>query len=373
MSRIVPTLRTSCLLVLASTLTLAQGPGRGRPAAPGPQGLPDGPGKATVQKACGSTCHGPQIVAGKGYSRESWTAVINGMIARGAKVEASEFNEVLEYLTKNLPPRTGTAGAGGAGFIGAGPDDAHVVDAEAAERGKSVYVAECVTCHGNKARGGADSLPPANRGADLVRSLVVLKDRYGAVIGDFLKKGHPTQSGKASSSISGADIIDLAHFLHQKVADTLRSGPYSKPINVLTGNVAAGKEYFNGAGGCASCHSPTTDLAGIGTRYDPVTIQQKFLFPRSFAARRGGGPAPVAKPVTVQVTPAGGKPVSGVLVHRDDFNVSLRDAAGEYYSWQRSPSLKVEVTDPYARHVELLDQYTDKNMHDIVAYLETLK
>ena len=111
---------------------------RARPPAPVPRGLPDGPGKETVQRACGSSCHGPQIVSSKGYSRQNWTAVVNGMISRGAKASAEEFGEIVDYLAKNLPPRTGTPGAGGVGFIGAGPDDAHIVDAAAAERGKSI-------------------------------------------------------------------------------------------------------------------------------------------------------------------------------------------------------------------------------------------
>lgn len=362
-------------LLLAPFLTAtlaAQGP-RGVPPRPVSRALPDGPGKNIVQSVCGATCHGPEIVAVKGYSRNNWAAVVNGMISRGAKASAAEFGEIVDYLAKNLPPRTGTPGAGGAGFIGAGPDDAHVVDTAAAERGKSTYVAECITCHGNKGRGGPDSLPPPQRGADLVRSLVVLKDRYGAVIGDFLKKGHPTQGGKPSASIQGAQLTDLAHFLHLKVTDTLRSGPYSEVINVLVGDVKAGQEYFAGAGGCNKCHSPTGDLAGVGRKYEPPMLQQKFLFPRTFGFARGGRGISAAKPVTLKVTPAGGATVSGVLVHLDDFNVSLRDAAGDYHSWKRTPALKVEKNDPYAAHVELLDKYTDKNMHDIVAYLETLK
>lgn len=215
------------------------------------------------------------------------------------------------------------------------------------------------------------------RGADLVRSLVVLKDRYGATIGDFLKKGHPMQSGKPSASIQGAQLADLAHFLHLKVADTLRSGPFNGPVNVLTGNKADGKTSFEGAGGCTSCHSVTGDLAGIGAKYDPVTLQQKFLFLRSFAFGRGGrggagaGPKP-PKPVTLKVT-SGGKTVEGALVHLDDFHVSLRDANGDYHSWARTAGVTVVKNDPYATRHAMLDKYTDKNMHYTVVYLESVK
>jgi len=355
--------------LIAGTLAAQRPPA---PAAMKPT-LPDGPGRQVVQQACGSTCHGAEIVAGKGYSRDNWATVVNSMIARGAKASGTEFGEIVDYLTKNLPPRTGKAGAGGVGFIGSGPDDAHLVDGEAAERGKSVYVAECITCHGNRARGGPDSLPPPQRGADLVRSLVVLKDRYGATIAEFLKKGHPMQSGKPSASLDGPQVLDLAHFLHLKVNDTLRSGPFSEVINVLTGDAKAGAEYFNGAGGCNKCHSVTGNLAGVGKKYDPPALQQKFLFPKSFSVGRGGRGVSSTKPVTLKVTPAGGKTVSGVLLYLDDFNVSLRDDAGEYHTWTRSSGLKVEKSDPYQAHIDLLDKYTDKNMHDIVAYLETLK
>lgn len=355
------------LTTLFAATVAAQGP-RGGPPKPAARALPDGAGKEIVQRVCGATCHGVEIVSGKGYSRDNWSNVVNGMVARGAKASSSEFGEIVEYLAKNLPPRSGTAGAGGPGFIGAGPDDAHLVDPEAAERGKVIYNAECVSCHGSAARGGKQD------GTDIVRSLVVLKDRYGASIGTFLKlKKHPTQSGRPSASIEGTQVIDLAHFLHLKVTDTLRSGPYSQPINVLTGNAKAGQEYFNGAGGCAKCHSPTGDLAGVGKKYEPTTLQQKFLFPRTFGFGRGATAVAPPKPVTLAVTPAGGKTVSGELVHLDDFNVALRDAAGEYRSWKRTPSIKVVKNDPYAAHIELLDKYTDTNMHDIVAYLETLK
>lgn len=137
--------------------------------------------------------------------------------------------------------------------------------------------------------------------------------------------------------------------------------------NVLTGDAKAGAAYFNGAGRCGSCHSPTGDLAHIASRLDPPALQQRFLFPG------GGRGGPAGKPVTVTITPVSGVPVTGTLLELDDFNVSLRDSAGEYRSFKRTPALKVVKHDPAEAHHELLDKYTDKNIHDTVAYLETLK
>ncbi len=108
---------------------------------------------------------------------------------------------------------------------------------------------------------------------------------------------------------------------------------------------------------------------------DPPTLQQRFLFPGGGGGRggRGGPAASTRSQVTVTVTPASGAAVSGVLVGMDDFNVALRDSSGEYHSFKRTPAVKVVKNDPLQAHHELLDKYTDKNMHDIVAYLETLK
>ncbi len=341
--------------------------------------FPNAPGKETVQKVCGG-CHGAEVIVPKGMSRQEWSQVIARMITRGAKGTDEEFAQVLDYLAANFPPgktlgavAAPTAGrAPGAGarprgpsMMGAGADDKHVVDPAAADRGKSIYIAQCITCHGNKARG-------SENGPDLVRSLVILHDRYGSELGPFLRKGHPMQSGRPSSSLTETQIADLSHFLHQKVYDTLRSGPYSQVINVLTGDAKAGEAYFNGAGRCNTCHSPTGDLAGIAKKYDPPTLQQRFLFPRMIGFGRGRTVAR-SKPVAVTVTPPSGQPVSGTLISLDDFNVSLRDAAGDYRSWKRTPDLKIVKKDPYEAHEKLLDQYTDKDIHDVVAYLETLK
>ncbi len=234
----------------------------------------------------------------------------------------------------------------------AGPTERQSIDNAAVNRGRTVYAQYCINCHGSNVKGG-------DNGPDLIRSVVVLRDRLGNDIGPAMKKldGHP-------KDLTSAQIVDLSHFLHQRIEATSSNRNTNQPPNVLTGNVEAGKTYFNGAGKCSTCHSPTGDLARIGTRYTPINLQQRFLFP---SVARGG------KTTEVTVTPASGKAITGTLVRIDDFDVSLRDAGGEFLTFRRGPNVKVEVRDPLAAHHELLDQYTDADMHNIVAYLESLK
>jgi cytochrome c oxidase cbb3-type subunit 3 len=385
-------------------------------------------------KAC-ARCHPPEHVTQTRRTKEQWEESINQMVtARGAVVTPEEYPMVLAYLVREWGPtppaggrRTGaptatiavtpggtrpaagraagTAGAttgatagntagtqpptrGGAGAPGpatvaaappprprggAGPDDKHIVDATAAMRGRKTYASACIQCHGTQARGGQG-------GSNILRSSTLLHDRYGKLLGPFLRKGHPVQGGPPASSYTDAQMVDLSHFLRERFNDTLRGSPVFTVQNVLTGDRRAGEAYFNGDGGCRECHSPTGDLKGIGARLDPPGLQQRFLFPRPpTRGPRGpgggaGGPgAPVAKVTTVTVTPASGESVTGALVALDDFTVALRDPNGVYRSWKRTADLTVVKNDPYAAHIALLDKYTDKNMHDIVAYLESLK
>ena len=302
-------------------------------------------------------------------TREQWTDTVSTMIGRGAKGTPAEFTEVIDYLTNNLPlkqPAGNTASprVGRARRSGSGPNDKQIVDASAAERGKMLYTNQCASCHGPMARGG-------DEGPDLVRSVIVLHDRYGSTLGPLLLTNHPLPEGRHLPSLTEEQITDLSHFLHQQLDNTLRSGPYTKVLNVLTGDPNAGAVYFNGSGGCNKCHSPTGDLAGIAARYDAPTLQQRFLFPRGLAFTRTGFTP--TRPVTLTVTAPDGSHTSGTLVRIDDFNVSLRDADGNYHAWKRTPQLKIEKHDPYAAHDELLNEYTDRDIHNVVAYLETLK
>jgi mono/diheme cytochrome c family protein len=253
-----------------------------------------------------------------------------------------------------------------------GPYDKQVVDPAAADRGRTLFAAECVDCHGPTARG-------TENGANLIRSNVVLKDRYGSELGPFLKKGHPMQSKMNSANLTPEQVTDLSHFIKQRVDDALKRSPTG--INKVTGNAAAGKAYFEGAGKCGSCHpltagSPLT-LFAISAKFpDSVNLQQAMLFPGP--GRGGRGRAPVAgassaATVTITVTAPGEPPVTGAIVQLDDFDVQVRDSDGKVHQWSRTPALKVVKHDPLAAHHELLDRLTNDNVHDLVAYLETVK
>jgi mono/diheme cytochrome c family protein len=348
----------------------AQPQPRPTPASPvAPAGQPSNeqndPRAATARRLCG-VCHPFETVVAIRRTRSQWEATVENMIGRGARGTPAEFATAIDFLSEAY----GLSGAGPV-RMAAGPDDKPIVDPKASEMGTPLYGQECLACHGADARGTA-------AGPNLVRSLTVLHDRYGSALGPYLRTSHPpvpiagrgaAATGPKFETLTNTQVLLLAHFLRDRVNDTLRGAPMFKPGNVLTGDARAGAEYFNGEGGCASCHSSTGDLAGIGRRLEPVALQQRFLFPAA-ATRR---PGPNARVVTVTVTTESGETLSGPLERMDDFTVSLRDAAGNYRSVRRTPGTRVVKNDPFAAHIELLSRITDKNIHDVVAYLETLK
>jgi mono/diheme cytochrome c family protein len=268
----------------------------------------------------------------------------------------------LPLFAQDEPPAGRGAGRGGGGrgntreFLGLGP----APDAAAADRGEKVYVPNCGFCHGDKARGA--------EGPNLVRSEAVLHDEKGELIGDVIAKGRADKGMPAFANFTKDQLYDIAEFLHMQVELVANRGLY-KRLNVVTGDAKAGEAYFNGAGGCKSCHSPTGDLAKIGTRYTPEALQTRFIWPGGGGGGRGGGGASAQK---VTVTLPSGEKITGTVKRQDDFDISMYDAQGNYHSWPRS-SVKIELEDKLAGHRELLPKLTDKDMHDLTAYLVTLK
>jgi mono/diheme cytochrome c family protein len=242
-----------------------------------------------------------------------------------------------------------------------GPADRPGVDEAAAKRARPLWAAECTSCHGTDARG-------TDKGSNLIRSEMALRDRNGSTMGPFLKKGHPAGQ---SSRLTDDQIYELAQYVREQVNNSLRGSPLFVVRNVLTGDPKAGAAFFSGPGQCGTCHSTTGDLAGVGAKYEPVDLQQRMLFPRP--AGRGGAAGAWKGATSVTVKPRAGPAVSGLLVELNDFTITLRDSDGFSRTFTRTPSLAISKHDPLAAHRTMLDEITDRNIHDLVAYLETLK
>ncbi len=235
-------------------------------------------------------------------------------------------------------------------------------NAASIERGQKTFVQNCGFCHGSRAKGG-------EKGPDLLRSVLVLDDENGKSIGHVILAGR-ADKGMPKFAMTPEQITDISNFLHDSIKSAANRDSY-QILNIVIGDPKAGEAYFNGAGNCTSCHSVTGDLKGIGGKYDPVTLQDKILLPRD---RWGGTPHPKSE-VTVTVTLPSGESVSGRLLGVNDFNVALRDENDGFRSFTRKDenNPKVEIHDPLKVHTDMLKTYTDENIHNLTAYLVTLK
>jgi mono/diheme cytochrome c family protein len=239
-----------------------------------------------------------------------------------------------------------------------------VLDKAAIERGSGAYRAACAFCHGIDARGA--------QGPDLARSLVVLNDDRGRELGAFLRVGRPANGMPPFPNMTDAEAADMSAFLNDRIAAS-RTRPPLDPAKIVVGDAAAGQTYFNGAGGCSTCHSPAGDLKGVGSRYNPLVLQGRMLNPRVVSPGRGQ-PLPNRTRASVKVTISPNEIVSGTLESISDFHVTLVDASGNRRTIERDNEVpRVEVNDPAAAHLELLGKYTDQDMWNLTAYLVTLK
>lgn len=247
----------------------------------------------------------------------------------------------------------------------------------AAATGKTVFESNCSFCHGSDAEGRS--------GPDLTSSALVASDANGNLIGTVVLNG---RSGTAMPAfkLTRTQIEDIAAFLHYQTSAVRAQKGGRKgvsPDDLQTGDAAAGKAYFNGAGGCSTCHSPSGDLAGVANRLQGLQLEESFLTvpadtvrpkgeaPPRFAALLGGVGQPKGAIATVSVTLPTGQTIKGELAYQDDFDIALIDAAGYYHSWPTS-QVKFTVDDPAAAHGRMLSKYTDADIHNLMAYLQTL-
>jgi mono/diheme cytochrome c family protein len=252
--------------------------------------------------------------------------------------------------------RGGRGGGAAAAFPKRSPADPAVV-----ERGKALYSTNCQFCHGADTRGG-------DAGPSLLRSQLVQDDRSGELVATVLAAGRPP--AMPSFTFTAAQASDIAAFLHSFDINS-RDPARVRPETIVTGDAKAGEAYF--AKSCGSCHSVKADLKGITARFpDPRALQQWWMMPGGDGRGRGA-PSPAAanlKPVTATITTQDGQKFEGRLMRIDEFVVSIVDADGITRSFRRDRELPlIDVHDPLQQHRALLRTYTDKDIHDVTAYL----
>jgi mono/diheme cytochrome c family protein len=265
----------------------------------------------------------------------------------------------LAYAQEDVPPAGGRGGRGGRGargaagtreFLGLGP----APDEAAAKKGEPLYKQNCATCHGANARGA--------QGPNLVRSPLVLHDEKGEEIGPLLRAGR-APGMPAYPNLSAEDIYNIAQFLHLQVELAANRGTYGATYagvrSQALGNPQKGEAYFKTA--CAGCHSITGDLAKIGTKFaQAATMQSRFLWPATPGPRKA------------KITTANGETTQATIRTINDFDLSFTDAAGNY-RYARRAEVKIEFEDKLTGHRALLPKYSDDDIHNLTAYLVTLK
>jgi cytochrome c oxidase cbb3-type subunit III len=242
----------------------------------------------------------------------------------------------------------------------------------AVARGRQAFAVSCAACHGPEGRGGSEG------STDLTRSPILRADDGGAQLAEFLKVGRPERR-MPPFSLGDSEVADLHAFIRSVSPPAGRGGPGGRGVvtAVVVGDAVAGEAHFNGAGGCKACHSATGDFKGIGTRLTAANIQGRLVLPRgtgAYPSSFNSPPDPKDAARTVTVTLPSGETVSGTLMWLTDFTVTLRDASGTRRTFARDGDVPtVEVKDPLQWHLDHLRRLTDRDMHDLTAYLVTLK
>jgi len=248
---------------------------------------------------------------------------------------------------KPQPPKASTASA------------AKTYSPELVQKGKTLFQQDCSFCHGRDTTGGES-------GPDLTRSKLVAADVNGDKIGPVVRNGR-LERGMPPFDRSDDQIAALVAFIYTQRNSAMstngRRGAGGRkgvdPSDLQTGNAEAGKQYFNGAGGCSNCHSPTGDLAGIASRHQGLELEELMLYPKHTKSK-------------VEVTLASGQTINGTLAYLDEFTVGLVDTDGVYHSW-RTADVRYKVDEAVNAHVDLFNKYTDDDIHNLMAYLQTLR
>lgn len=278
-----------------------------------------------------------------------WGAGLAGLIALAGWAIAQEGpSEERRPSYQNMTPEERAARTREFLGLGAKPDK------DAAARGGPVFQQNCAFCHGAQARGAT--------GPNLITSDVVLGDDHGEHLVPWLKQGRPEKGMPAFGTMPEAQLKDIAEFLHLQVEEVANRGAYHV-LNILVGDKAKGQTYVRAH--CMTCHTQES-FAHIGSRFrSPDQLQRGWIWPS-----RAGNAKLV---VTATVKTRDGATLSGRVVQVSDFRITVEDTEGQKHAIEREPGVDVEVKDPLAAHETMIMTLANDDMHNVTAYLESLK
>lgn len=225
---------------------------------------------------------------------------------------------------------------------------------EQVQNGQRLFSAQCGFCHGRDAMGG-------ETGPDLTKSAILRDDKAGAAMQALLREGR-TDKGMPAFRLADADVAAVVAFIRNQRVNAEKPGARRTvdPGDLQSGDATRGREYFNGAGRCATCHSPTGDLAGLAGRLKGLELLQRMLYPSK------------SKAAKATITLKNGESVSGAIAYRDEFTIAVTDHDGRYRSFLIR-DVTFAIDNPLQAHADQLGRYTDDDMHDVLAYLQTLR
>jgi mono/diheme cytochrome c family protein len=271
------------------------------------------------------------------------SAACVAVVATSQQVQTGNQEGVQQQSYQNMTPSQRAAATRAFLGLGAVPDKA------AAARGAPLFVENCAFCHGQTARGAT--------GPNLITSDLVLADDHGEHLRPFLKKGRPEKGMPGFATMSDQQLTEITEFLHVQVEDVANRGAY-QVLNILLGNAAKGKAYVEDH--CMSCHTVET-FAHIASKFrSPDQLQRNWIWPARDAH------------ITANVKTQNGM-ISGRVTQMSDFRITLVDESGETRTIDSGPGVEFEINDPLAEHQKMVMTLANDDMHNVTAYLATLK
>lgn len=269
----------------------------------------------------------------------------NAILASGLVLLATTANT---QQTPNVSPDKRAAAT--RAFLGLGP----APDRAAATRGAPLFQQSCAFCHGNDARGA--------EGPSLITSEVVLGDDHGEHLVPFLKKGRPEKGMPSFANVPDDELRAISEFIHLQVENVANRGTYHV-LDILVGDAKKGSEYVQSH--CKQCHSDAT-FSHIASKFrSPDQLQRGWIWPVR--------PADHSFAVTAVIKTADNVSITGRVTQLSDFRITVVDKDGQTHVIDRGPGVDVVIKDPLAPHQAMIMTLKNDDMHDVTAYLKTLK